>query len=144
MTGESTTPDLEELNRRLIDAWNRRDVDAAMSLFDRDAVWEATGLGAEHLRGLTAIRGHLEDNLRPYEEYKVRLEEFLDLGNGVSLSVTLHSGRLVGGSGVVQMRIGAVVLREGGLIMRVRTSIDIDQARVSAERLAEERAQADV
>jgi ketosteroid isomerase-like protein len=139
MSQEFTTPDLEELNRRFIDAWNRGDVDAAMSLFARDAGWEATGPGAEQLRGLTAIRGHLEDNLRPYEEYQVRLEEFLDLGNGVSFSVTLHRGRLVGGSGVVQMRIGAVVLREGGLIMRVRTSIDIDEARAAAERLAQER-----
>jgi len=139
---EFTTPDLAELNRRFVQAWNRRDVDALMSSFAPDAVWEATGV-AEHLRGLTAIRGHLEDNLRPYEEYQVRLEEFLDLGKGVSFSVTLHRGRLVGGSGVVQMRIGAVVRREGDLIMRVRTSIDLDQARATAEQLAEERAQAD-
>jgi ketosteroid isomerase-like protein len=87
---KSTTPDLAELNRRLIDTWNRGDVKAAISLFARDAVWEATAPGAEHLRGLTAIHGHLEDNLSPYEEYQVRLEEFLDLGNGVSFSVTLH------------------------------------------------------
>jgi ketosteroid isomerase-like protein len=136
---ESTTPDLAELNRRLLEAWNRRDVEAMMSFFASDAVWEATGPGAEHLRGLIAIRGHLEDNLRPYDEYQVRLEEFLDLGNGVSFSVTLHRGRLVGGSGVVQMRIGGVVLREGGLIVRVRTSINIDEARAAAERLAQER-----
>ena len=138
MPEESTTPDREELVRRYVEAWNRRDVEAVMSSFAPDAVWEATGV-AEHLRGLTAIRGHLEDNLRPYEEYQVRLEEFLDLDNRVSFSVTLHRGRLVGGSGVVQMRIGAVVLREGGLIVRVRTSIDIDEARAAAERLAEER-----
>ena len=138
MTEESTTPDLVELNRRFVEAWNRRDVAAAMSSFAPDAVWEAAGV-AEHLRGLTAIRGHLEDNLLPYEEYQVRLEEFLDVGNGVSLSVTLHTGRLVGGSGVVQMRLAAVVLREGGLIMRVRTSIDIDEARAAAQRLAQER-----
>jgi ketosteroid isomerase-like protein len=137
---ESNPPDLAELNRRLIDTWNRGDVEATLSLLARDAVWEATGPGAEHLQGLTAIRGHLEDNLRPYEEYQVRLEEFLDLGNGVSFSVTLHMGRLVGGSGVVQMRLAAVVLREGGLIMRVRTTIDPDEARADAERLAEERA----
>jgi ketosteroid isomerase-like protein len=138
MPEESTMPDREELNRRFIEASNRRDIEAMTSSFAPDAVWEATGV-AERLRGLTAIRGHLEDNLRPYEEYQVRLEEFLDLGNGVSFSVTLHRGRLVGGSGVVQMRIGAVVLREGGLIMRVMTSIDIDEARAAAERLAEER-----
>jgi ketosteroid isomerase-like protein len=139
MPDESTTPDLVELNRRLVEAWNRRDVEAVISSLAPDAVWEATGPGAEHLRGLTAIRGHLEDNLRPYEEYHVRLEQSLDLGNGVSFSVTLHRGRLVGGSGVVQMRIGAVVLREEGLIMRVRTSIDLDEGRADGERLAQER-----
>ena len=138
MSEESTTPDREELVRRYVEAWNRRDVEAVISSFAPDAVWEATGV-AEQVRGLTAIRGHVEDNLRPYEEYQVRLEEFLDLGNGVSFSVTLHRGRLVGGCGVVQMRIGAVVLGEGGLIMRVRTSIDIDEARAAAERLTRER-----
>jgi ketosteroid isomerase-like protein len=138
MPEESTTPDLDELNRRYVEAWNRRDVEAVMSSFAPDAECEATGV-AEHVRGLTAIRGHVEDLLRPYEEYQVRLEEFVDLGNGVSFSVTLHRGRLVGGSGVVQMRFGAVVLREGGRIMRVRTSSDIDEARAAAERLAQER-----
>jgi ketosteroid isomerase-like protein len=139
MPEESTTPDPEQALRRFVEAGNRRDVEAMISSFAPDAVWEATGPGAEHLRGLAAIRGHLEDNLRPYEEYQVRLEEFLGLGNGVSFSVTLHRGRLVGGSGVVQMRIGAVVLREGGLIMHVRTFIDLDEARAAAERLAQER-----
>jgi ketosteroid isomerase-like protein len=135
MPEESTTPDLVG---RFVEAWNRRDVEAVISSFAPDAAWEATGV-AEHFRGLTAIRGHLEDDLRPYEEYQVRLEEFLDLGNGVSFSVTLHRGRLVGGSGVVQMRFGTVTLREGGLIERVTTYTDIDNARAAAERLAEER-----
>jgi ketosteroid isomerase-like protein len=37
---ECTTPDLEELLGRWVSAINRRDVDASMSFFAPDAVWE--------------------------------------------------------------------------------------------------------
>ena len=139
MPEESTTPDREELVRRYVEAWNRRDVEAVISSFAPDAVWEATGV-AEHVRGLTAIRGHLEDNRRPYEEYQLQVEELLDLGNGVAFSVTLHKGRLIGSGGFVEMRLATTVTRrEDGLIGRVKTDLDIDQARADAERLAQER-----
>jgi len=48
---KSTTPDLAELNRRLIDTWNRGDVKAAISLFARDAAWEATAPGLSTFEG---------------------------------------------------------------------------------------------
>lgn len=139
MPKESTTPDVVELNLRFVEAWNRRDVEAMVSFFAPDAVWEGIVPGTEQIRGRTAIRGHLEDRLRPYEEYQVQLEELLELGNGVSFSVSLHKGRLVGGSNFVQMRLPVVVLREGDLVVRIKTYTDRDQARAAAERLAEER-----
>jgi hypothetical protein len=38
MPEESTSPDLVELNRRFVEAWNRRDVEAVMNSFAPDAV----------------------------------------------------------------------------------------------------------
>jgi hypothetical protein len=38
MTGESTTPDLEEMVQRMAEAGNRRDIPAWMSFFAPDAV----------------------------------------------------------------------------------------------------------
>jgi hypothetical protein len=139
MPGESTTPDLEELMRRWIDATNRRDVEAMMSYVAPDAVWDALGPGDEHVRGLTAIRAMLEDWFRPYEEYEAEVDELLDLGRGVAFIGALHKGRLVGSSAVVQWRQGFVVLYDGDLIVRIASYGDLDEARAAAERLTEER-----
>jgi ketosteroid isomerase-like protein len=139
MTEESTTPDLVELTRRWVDATNRLDVEAMMSFFAPDAVWEALGAGDERLRGLTPIRAMLEDWFRPYEEYQAEVEELLDLGNGVVFSVAVHKARPINSGAFVQWRQGFVVLTGGDLIGRITSYRDIDQARAAAERLAEER-----
>jgi uncharacterized protein (TIGR02246 family) len=136
---ESTTPDLVELARRLVDAMNRRDVAAMMSVFAPDAVWHALGLGDERLQGTTAIRAMLEDWFRPYVEYEVAMEELLDLGNGVAFAAAVSNGRLVDSSASVQWRQGFVVLYDGDLIAGIASYGDIDETRADAERLAEER-----
>src|SRR6476469_1314959 len=82
MSGESTTPDLVELVRRLVEAVTRFDFDAAMSLFAPDAVVEGRASGMT-FEGRTAIRGFYEDMTVAYEELESRSEEILDLGNGV-------------------------------------------------------------
>jgi hypothetical protein len=48
MSKESTTPDLVELTRRVLDAADCGDFDAMMSVFDSEAVYDvsAVGLGA--------------------------------------------------------------------------------------------------
>jgi hypothetical protein len=66
-------------------------------------------------------------------------QELLDLGKGVSFSVTVQKGRLVASSGYVQTRLASVGLRDGDLIVRIASFLDINQARAAAERLAEER-----
>jgi ketosteroid isomerase-like protein len=139
MPEDFTTPDLVELSRSFVDAANRRDVEALMSFFAPDAVWEALGPGDERLRGPTAIRGMLEDWFGPYEQYEVEVEELLDLGYGVVLMLAEHKGRLVGSSAFVQWRQGFVTLYVGDLIERVTSYPDVDEARAAAERLAEER-----
>jgi ketosteroid isomerase-like protein len=140
MPKEPTTPDLAELNRGLVEAWNRRDIDAVMSFFAPNAVWDRPlAPGDERLRGRTAIRGWLEESFRPYEEWEMEVEELLDLGKGVSFSVAVQKGRLVGSSGFVQTRLASAVVRDGDLIARIVSYLDIDEARAAAGRLAEER-----
>jgi ketosteroid isomerase-like protein len=139
MPEESTTPDLEEFVGRWVGAVNRREVDALMNFFAPDAEWEALGAGDERLRGLTAIRGMLEDWFRPYEEYEMEVEELVDLGNGVVFSVAVSKGRPINSSAFVEWRQAFVVLGDPGLIRRFISYRDIDQARAAAERLAQER-----
>ena len=135
---ESTTPDLVELVRRLDEAANRLDFDAAMSFYAPDAVWEGNASGMT-LEGRTAIRSFWEDMTVAYEESDVQAQEILDLGNGVIFGVECASGRLVGSTGRVEERYAIVAVWEEGLIVRITSSADIDAARAAAERLAQER-----
>src|SRR5436190_3330124 len=100
MPQESTTPDLVELVRRLVEALDRLDFDAAISFYAPDAVVEGRASGMT-FEGRTAIRGFWEDMTVAYEEFEVQREETLDLGNGVVFGVARASGRPVGGTGRV-------------------------------------------
>ena len=143
MTEQPTTPDPVEHRRGLLEAWNRRDFDAAQSFFAPDAVWETVGLGTT-FEGVAAIRGFWQDWWAGYEELWVDLEEPLDLGNGVTFGVVVTKGRPVGSSGYVRHKNAVVTVWVRGLVVRVTNYPDIDEARAAAERLAEQRAQADV
>jgi ketosteroid isomerase-like protein len=138
MSEESTTPDPVELVRRLDEAANRLDFDAAMSFYAPDAVWEGRASGMT-LGSRTAIRGFWEDMTIAYEEFEWRSEGILDLGNGVVFGVARASGRPVGSTGRVELRLAIVAVWEEGLIVRITTYDDTDEARAAAERLAEER-----
>src|SRR6476620_11688224 len=135
---ESTTPDLVGLVRRLVEAANRLDFDAAVSFYAPDAVLEGRASGMT-FEGRTAIRGFWEDWAVAYEESELRLEEILDLGNGVVFGVACGSSRPVGSTGRVELRLAIVAVCEEGLIVQSVGYDDTDEARAAAERLAKER-----
>jgi len=139
MPEESTTLDLVELLRRALEAANRRDLDAVISFYASDAVFEGRGVGTT-FEGRAAIRSFLEDWFGAYEELEVKLEHVRDLGNGVVFAVVVQDGVPAGsaGRGRFWQREGWVFLWERGLIARHSTD-DIDEARAAAERLAESR-----
>ncbi|HTQ67475.1 MAG TPA: nuclear transport factor 2 family protein [Solirubrobacteraceae bacterium] len=145
MSRESATPDLVELVRGVFDAAQRGDFDATLRYYAPDAVWDnnpLSGLGA--FEGHVAIRGFWEDWYASYEELEIEPEEILALGNEVTFSPVIQRARPIGSAGYVQLRYATVVTWVEGLIVRVTNYSDIDAARAAAERLAEERAQADV
>ena len=98
MSEESTTPDLVELTRRFVEAWNRRDLDAWMGFFAPDAVWEVVALDTS-VEGVAAIRSFGEEWLVAFAEYAVQPEEILDLGNGVVFAGTRQTLRAARSSG---------------------------------------------
>ena len=136
MSEESTTPDLVERVRGLVDALDRGDLDTFMGFNAPDAVFTAA---VGRFEGVATIRGFIEDWLANYEEFAATLEEVRDLGNGVTFSVIRQQGRLVGSSGYVQLLNAMVNVWVDGVIARTITGPDIDDARAAAERLAEER-----
>lgn len=121
----------------LLEAGNRRDLDAVMSFFAPDAVWGGRELG--DVEGIAAIRGFFEDFIAAYEEYGIEREEILDLGNGVVFGVVVQQGRLAGSTAHVHARLALVTTWVDGLIERNTNYTDIDEGRAAAERLAQER-----
>jgi ketosteroid isomerase-like protein len=138
MSQESTTPDLIEVTGQSVDAMNRRDLDAAMSYFATDAVWDASQIGIGTFVGVSAIRTFQSDWLATFEELTVDMAEIVDMGNGVIYGICVLTGRLAGG-GEVHQRWAAVNTFVDGLYVRVEAYLNPDEARASAERLAEER-----
>jgi ketosteroid isomerase-like protein len=139
MSEESTTPDLVGLTRTALEALNRRDLDAMTSFFAPDCVWD-TPEGVLTFDGRAAIRGFLEDWIAAYEEFDIDAEEILDLGNEVTFAIFNQRGRLVGSSSSeVRFRSASAAVWADGLQVRVSNYLDIDEARATAERLAQER-----
>jgi ketosteroid isomerase-like protein len=139
MPEESTTPDLVELVRGLLEATNARDLDTMMSFYTPDAVFETVPEGLGPFEGRLAIRGFSEDWWGAYDEYRAEAEEIRDLGDGVGFVVVVVRGRLRGSTAWVEFRYGAVSTLADGLIERIINYTDLDEARLAAERLAEER-----
>jgi ketosteroid isomerase-like protein len=146
MPRESTTPDPMELVRGAFEAANRRDVDALMAFFAPDALLDATRTVGVACRGRAAIRGLVEDWIGAHEELEWVAEEPVDLGNGVVFAVVSQKASPVGVTGYVEQREEWVWVWVDDLIasQTIYPEADIDEARAAAERLAHERAQADV
>jgi ketosteroid isomerase-like protein len=139
MTEEPTTPDLEEIARKFIEAVKRRDIDAGLSNFRPDAVWDDSAIGLGTHEGRAAMREHVEVWMGSYEDFEIVIDELCDLGNGVVFAVNLQKGRPVGSIGFVQLRYADITIWAEGLIEHYTTYTDIDEARAAAERLAQER-----
>ena len=137
MPEESTTPDLVRLARQGYEAMSRGDLDAVMSLFAPDAVYDASDAGLGTFEGEEAIRGFVEDWRRSWEDYRYENEEILDLGHGVTLSLVRESGRLFGGKGRVEQRAAHLITWANGKIEWFKHYPDPDEARAAAERLAQ-------
>jgi ketosteroid isomerase-like protein len=139
MAEESTTPDLIELARRRPEASNRRDMDALMSLFAPDGVYDTSPSGLGVYEGPAAIRAFIKEWWDAFEELVFELEEVLDLGNGVTFSVIRQVARPTGSTGRVRTREAHVIEWAAGMIARVTVYTDIDEGRAAAGRLAASR-----
>jgi ketosteroid isomerase-like protein len=136
--GESTTADLEERDQRFGRALSRREVDAVAAMFAPDAVWitaDFEGL----FEGREAIRGLIDDFVKSFEDLEHETAEFRYLGGGATFSVIVQRGRPRNSTVFVERRLAAIVVWADGLIERLTTYTDIDEARATAERLAKGR-----
>jgi ketosteroid isomerase-like protein len=139
MSEESATAALVELAHRQLDAANRRDLDAFMSVFAPDGVYDTSPSGLGIYEGTRAIRSLIADWWRAFEELRFELEEIVDLGNGVAFAVVRQEGRPAGSTGYVKTREADVFTLVEGMIVRMTIYADVEEARAAADRLAESR-----
>ena len=85
MPEESPTPDLVAGMQRYVDAANAHDVDAVMSLFAPDAVWDMGEGSISIVEGQAALREFFSEWISLYEDFEVEANEMQDLGNGVTI-----------------------------------------------------------
>jgi len=138
MPEESTTPDLAALARLSVDALNRRDFDALLPYAAPNLVYDTTPSGFGAYEGV-AIREFVEGYWALFDELSFELEEFVDLGNGVTFAVNRQRAIPSRSGAQVQAREAHVTEWQEGLVVRITVYIDIEEGRAAAERLAEER-----
>jgi uncharacterized protein len=104
--------------RRVIEAWNRKEQESVMPLFDPDVITDATRrlMNPKTYTGIEGVRAMLADRDEVWEEFRFEPDEFLDAGDRV-----LVIGRWVGkgrGSGVevVQPIAHIFTLRDGRIV----------------------------
>src|SRR5207237_305184 len=92
--------------------------------------------GRADLHGVATIRRFMEDWFRGYEELQFVIDELLDVGSGVVLTITRQMARPVGTTGYIQQREGWVWVGVDGLYASVTVYPEamIDEARAAAER----------
>jgi ketosteroid isomerase-like protein len=119
-----------EIAKRVIDAFNRRDVDGIFECVNPDVEWfpamSATFGGG--LRGREGIESYVREVSDTWEEYRVVGQDFRDLGEDQVLVLSRVVGRGASSGGLVDAEMGQVYDFRDGRIARVRTYLDHSKA----------------
>lgn len=137
MSQEPTSPDLLELTRQLLAAFDRGDADAIMGFGADDVVLQTMGLGLR-FDGAQAIRSFLEDWLGSFADLEFELRELQQLANGVVFVLLRQSGSPAGALGSIGQDEAWVIVWADGRVTRLASYMDVNAARADAERLARE------
>jgi ketosteroid isomerase-like protein len=119
-----------ELAKRVIDAFNRRDVDGIFECVNPDLEWFPAmpmTFGGGALRGRAGIESYVREVSDTWEEYRVVEQDYRDLGDEV-LVLSRVEGRGAGSGGLVDAQMGQVYDFLDGKISRVRTYLNHGEA----------------
>jgi uncharacterized protein len=118
-----------EIVRRMIDAFNRRDVDRAAQAWDPEAEldWSRSrGVDAGIYRGQAEIRAFWASWLEMFDRFTLEPDEFVDCGEHVVVPNRTH---MQGREGIrVEAHSASVVTLRGGRIMKWRLYQDRAEA----------------
>ena len=120
---------------RVFDAHNRRDLDAYMELTAEDyemLLAVAGAIEAGGIRGRESVRRYFEMLGETWEEFRLVIEEYRDLGDCV-LALGRTEGRGRGSGGPVDSSYGAVADVRDGKMWRSRGYLDHGEASRAAD-----------
>jgi ketosteroid isomerase-like protein len=112
--------------KQVMDAFNRRDVNAFFALATPDFEWfpaMPVTVGGSGFRGREGIERYLADIRDTWEEYRVRPEELRDLGERV-LMLGRIEGRGRGSHAWIDTPTGTIFDFRDGKVSGVRTYLD--------------------
>jgi len=119
-----------EIAKRVIDAFNRRDVEGFFALAVPDFEWfpamAGTAKGGGY-RGRDGIEKYLVDIGEAWEEYRVSAQEFRDLDERVVMLGRIE-GRGRGSRAWIESPTGTIFEFLGGKMSRLRTYLDHGEA----------------
>jgi ketosteroid isomerase-like protein len=127
------------LAKRVIDAFNRRDVDAIFECVNQDVEWfpaMPVTFGDGALRGREDVESYVREVSDTWEEYRVLAQDFRDLGDDQVLVLSRVEGRGAGSGGLVDAEMGQIFEFRDDKISLVRTYLDHGEA-LQAAGLAE-------
>ena len=118
-----------EIVKEVIDAFNRRDVDAIFACVNPDVEWfPAMTLGGAPLRGREGIESYVREVSDTWEEYRVVVQDFRELADERVLALSRIEGRGAGSGGLVDAEMAQVFDFRDGRIARVRTYLGHNEA----------------
>ena len=119
-----------EIAKRVVDAFNRRDVESFFALAASDFEWFPAMAGAVEgggYRGRVGIEKYLADIGEAWEEYRVVAQEFRDLDDRVVMLGRIEArGR--GSHARIDSPTGTIFEFLGGKMSRVRTYLNHGEA----------------
>src|SRR5207245_9510211 len=116
-----------EIAKRVIDAFNRRDVDAIFECVKPDVEWfpaMPVTFGGGALRGREGIEAYVREVSDTWEEYRVVGQDFRNLADDQVLVLSRVEGRGAGSGGLVDTAMGQIFDFRECKIARVRTYLD--------------------
>jgi ketosteroid isomerase-like protein len=119
-----------EVTKRVVDAFNRRDIDAIAELATPDFEWFPAVPGAVEgggYRGRAGMESYLAELRGTWEELCLVVDEFRDLGDRVVILGRLRArGR--GSGATVEATLGGVLDFRDGRVSRSRNYLDHGEA----------------
>ncbi len=120
-----------EIAKRVIDAFNGRDVDSIFKCVNSDIEWFPALPGVvegDGYRGREGIEMYFEEISNTWEEYSVVGQDFRDLGNDRVLVLSRVKGRGRGSGVQVDSPIGVIYDFRDGKMSRVRAYLNHGEA----------------